>query len=61
MPKYLVRTPWHCSFLVEVEAENEKEALEKSWNHHPNICHQCSNEIELGDANDSCDPDVSEI
>jgi hypothetical protein len=61
MPKYLVSIPYHCAFLVKVEAENKEQAIRKADTCFPNLCHQCSDEIEIGEANDSYDADVQEI
>lgn len=61
MTKYLVSIPYHCCFLVKVEAENEEQAIRKSNTVFPNLCHQCSDEIEIGEANDSYEPDVQEL
>ena len=52
MKKYLVRIPWHCAVLINIEAENEVEAIEKAYREaHPNLCHQCSNDIEIDEYN----------
>jgi len=60
--KYSVSIPWHCSVVVEVEAENAEEAAEKALNDvNPTLCHQCSDEVELGDCNVDFEPDVTEL
>jgi len=52
MKNYLARIPWNCTVLVKVEAENENEAIEKALKKcNPNLCHQCSNEIEIDEYN----------
>jgi hypothetical protein len=57
--RYSVSIPWHCSVVVCVDAQTAEEAkavaLEKVY---PSICHQCSDELELGDINLECEPDV---
>ena len=41
-------------FLGEVEAETEKEAIEKGWElAHVSVCHQCAAEVQ--------DPEIDDI
>jgi hypothetical protein len=62
MKKYSVSIPWHCCVYVEVEAEDEKEAIEKALKDvYPNLCHQCANEVEMCEQNDDCEIDVEEL
>jgi len=63
MKKYLVRIPWHCTFLVKVDAEDENEAKEKAETsaEYPSLCHYCSEEIEIDEMNDDIDIHVEEI
>lgn len=59
--KYIVWFPFHCTVRTEVEAETKEEEIEKAQRKvHPMLCHQCSDEIEIGDCVDSIDPEVYE-
>lgn len=42
LPKYEVDMSGWASFGVTVEADNEEEALDKSYEYTPSICAQCS-------------------
>lgn len=57
MPKYrLYATVTGGKYLGEVEAKNEREAVEMGFDHdeaHVSVCHQCSKEIS--------DPQVTEV
>jgi hypothetical protein len=58
----MVIIPWHATVFVEVDAENKKEAEEKALDEaYPSLCHQCSNEIQIDEINDSAEIDISEI
>ena len=59
---YNVSIPWHCTVFVEVEAEDEYLAKEKAlkeccWN----LCHQCSDRVEIGEVNFDYEPEVYEL
>ena len=60
--QYLVRVPWNCTFICRVEAENEEDAKDRAiacgW---PALCHSCSNEVEIDEANDNADIVVEEV
>ena len=62
MKKYIVRIPYFCTFLVEVEADSPAEgegmAMSKAY---PSLCHQCSNEIEIDEMNDAAEITVEEV
>lgn len=51
MPKYYVSLIIDVTKVVTVEADNEKEAIEKALENVDmlNLCHQCSKEVEVGD------------
>lgn len=53
MPKYEVYAIFNASkYLGTVEADNADDAAEKlAEEAYVSICHQCSNEIEIGDCN----------
>lgn len=54
--------PWHCSVIIEVEADNKEDAKDKALlAAHPSLCHQCSGQIQLEDANMDIEPDVCEL
>lgn len=51
--KYSVTVIFDASVSVEVEAESADQAIELAMEHErmcPGLCHQCADEIELGDA-----------
>jgi hypothetical protein len=55
MRRYSVIITVDASVTVEVDAENEEQAKELAMEQasHPCICHQCSNEIDIGDLQDA--------
>ena len=55
--KYRVIFTVDATCSVEVEADSEEEAKEKAWEEAsaPTVCHQCSNELEVGDIMDCID------
>ena len=56
LKKFRVSIPFFCSYFVTVEAEDEKKAVAKAVeNAHPSICYHCSNQIEIGEMDDSCE------
>ena len=63
MKKYRVGIPWHCTFLIEVNAEDEKEAKKMVRNsaEYPSLCHYCAEKIEIYEMNDDVDIYVEEI
>jgi hypothetical protein len=52
--KYRVWFTVYASTAVEVDAENEEEARQKAEEvvYRPSLCHQCSDELEMGDVGD---------
>ena len=50
--KYEVAVPFDACRYVIVEADSPEEAAEKAENEagHVSICHQCTDEIEIGDS-----------
>jgi len=53
MNKYNVSISFGASNGIEVEADSPEQAAEMAYNHDsasPSLCHQCSKEVELGDA-----------
>jgi hypothetical protein len=53
MKKYQVYAMYTASKPVgEVEAENEKEAVERGWGlvDHVRLCHECARKLDVGDA-----------
>lgn len=63
LKKYSVSIPYHASVIVEVEATDKQDAVHAAWEKvgAPSLCHQCSDEVEMGEANDDCEPDVIEL
>lgn len=51
MPQYRVTFLVDASVSILVDAENEEQAKEKAWEEasSPTLCHQCSDELEVGD------------
>lgn len=52
MAKYNVSLVFSADWGVEVEANSPYEAMEKAYNSpeaSPSLCHQCANEVNLGD------------
>jgi hypothetical protein len=52
MPKYAVYGAVFASFTAGIyEAASEKEAIKMAQNetYPPSVCHQCSNEVEIGE------------
>jgi len=59
MKTYSVSIPWHCDVLVIVEAESEDEALLKAETSvYPCLCHQCSEDINIGERNTDAEPTI---
>jgi len=53
MKKYKVSIPWHATYFVDVEAENEEEAKIKALNEgYPQLCHQCNTDVQIDEPND---------
>ncbi len=54
MPKFRVLFSVDATVSVTVEATNRGAAQEKAWDvvERPCICHQCSDELEVGDVLD---------
>ncbi len=62
MKKWSIAIPWHCTVFIEVEAETEKEAIEKGeCRVYPTLCHQCTDHVELGESNSDIESDAVEI
>lgn len=61
--KYSVSVPVPATATIEVEASSKEEALEKAEDEFfPILCHQCANEIELGEPDfESKDISIKEI
>jgi hypothetical protein len=60
--KWSVSIPWHASVCVRVEADTAEEAIEKAIEiAQPSLCHQCSDEIELGEWNNEVSSDAIEV
>ncbi len=54
MPKYIVSIPMFATVFATVEAESEESAIIKAESsYHASLCNQCSNDIELGEHDDS--------
>lgn len=52
MKKYFVTLPFYASANLVVLAENEQDAIEKAFQKQgspPNVCHQCSDYVDIGD------------
>ena len=50
MPRYIVTVPLYASVVREVEAKNQKDAIQKALDEGcPTVCHQCAREIEIND------------
>lgn len=55
--RYMVCVTFDASKTIEVEAKNPEDAKEKAMEEvvRPSICHQCSDEIEIGEALEAVD------
>lgn len=50
MPKYRVHLTANASASIDVEAEDDRQAIEKAVDNAPgSLCHQCAREVTLGD------------
>jgi len=51
MDNYKVFIPIGATAMIDVEADSKEEAIRKAIEEigNPSICHQCSNEIEIGE------------
>ena len=50
MKKWLVSIPITADAMYEVEAETEKDAIQKAYEIGlPSLCNQCANEVEIND------------
>lgn len=59
MTRYSVMLPYHASVYVEVEAENEEDAIQKAWDDaYPSVCCHCSKHVSIDEANDDCAPSI---
>jgi hypothetical protein len=54
--RYFVSIPVYASATYYIEAESEQEAIQKAFDEGlPNICHQCSGDVEISDFNTECE------
>ena len=65
MPKYSIQGIVSADkHLGVIEASNAKEAIEKAWGEldtgTPNVCHQCSREMNIGDVYQLCAQNVDD-
>ena len=62
LKKYSVSIPWFCSVIVQVEAAHKEEAEEKALREAgPSLCHQCSDNIDMGEWDSEGDVNVYEV
>jgi hypothetical protein len=62
MAKWNVWVPYHCTVRVQVEADTEEQARELGeLEAYPYLCHQCADDIEMGEANPDFESEAVQV